>query len=484
MPGDPEQPAAFIEAVGRFIDDNALLPPSAAVLVGVSGGADSVALLAVLRELSADPARGYSLTVGHLHHGLRADADGDEQFVIELSRGWSIPCIVDRCNAAAEAKDAGESVEQAARRLRYAFFLRAARQSGAGHVAVGHHADDNAETILHRVIRGTHLRGLSGIRPRRRIGDSQVHVVRPLLRVRRSEIEAFCRASGLSWRTDHTNADTGYRRNFIRHELLPLLRERINPAADEALLRLGKAAAEAEALLSAEAARALEAARRQAPADGQVQVVLDRAELAGRPPLIAACALRKLMEEANVPMRELGMERFEELLALLDPAGPAAVPLGGGWRMRREADAILLEREGSAPDAAVGPLAVECPGETVLGDGRRIVCRIGPFDRQAFERHCRERPEGVELLDADRVEGPLRVRSRHRGDAFHPLGAPGRQTVSDFLTNLKLPRHERQRILCLCDGSGIACLLPLRIDERVKVTTDTRRVLRISVATP
>jgi tRNA(Ile)-lysidine synthase len=248
---------AFVREVGAFIDARSLLPPGAAVVVGVSGGADSAALLAVLRRLAAMPARGYRLTAAHLNHALRPDAQADADFVADLARRWGIPCVVGRREVAAEARAAGQGIEQAAREARYEFLTQTAKAAGASHVAVAHHADDNVETILYRVVRGTHLRGLAGISASRGLGDSGIALVRPLLERKRVEIEEFCRAEALAWCADSTNADTSYRRNFIRHDLLPLLRSRLNRRADEALLRLAQAAAGAEDVLSSLARAAL-----------------------------------------------------------------------------------------------------------------------------------------------------------------------------------------------------------------------------------
>ena len=487
MPDAETDTGAFLEAVAECIDREGLIPPGAGVVVGVSGGADSVALLASLRELARRPGRRWGLTAAHLNHCLRPDADDDERFVAELAARWDIPFVAERREVAAEASRTGEGIEQTARRLRYDFLLRAAENARAGRVALGHHADDNVETILYRVIRGTHLRGLAGIPVSRPLGRSGVRVVRPLLGIRRCDVEAFCRRNKLTWRTDASNADTSFRRNFIRHELLPLLRRRVSSGADEALLRLGRAAAEAEEYLAARAAEALAEARKIAPdpADAPsapAPVVLDRTRLVGLPPLIQAYAMRIALEQAGLPMREFGADRLEELCELLSPAGPGAVSLPGNWRARRRGDRIVVEAAADTPTRPDWTVAIECPGRTALPDGRRVICELEAYDRQSFERHCRERPEGVELLDADCIVGPLVARVWREGDAFRPLGAPGRQTVSDFLTNSKVPPRRRYEVLCVADESGIVCVAPLRIDDRVRVTPATRRLLRVTLA--
>jgi tRNA(Ile)-lysidine synthase len=507
--------SSFVRDVGEYIDSRGLLPPRAAVVVGVSGGADSVALLAALRRLGGERARDYRLTAAHLNHGLREEAQADADFVAALAERWEIPCVVGRRDVAAEAREAGESIEQAARRARYEFLLRSAHEAGASHVAVAHHADDQAETVLYRIIRGTHLRGLAGMPALRALGGAAgketkgsvpagegVVLVRPLLERTRPEVEAFCRGEGLDWRRDSTNMDVGYRRNFIRHELLPLIRERLSRRADEAILRLAAAAAEADEVLSGLARAALEGARLPLAGEGAgAGVSLDAALLAGEHPLVQAVALRIALEEAGVPMRDVDSARLGEMRRLLGGAGPAGLTLAGGWGARLREGRLLVER-GTMVSAAAGggelPDAVmlDCPGRTRLTGGMEIVCRVEPLDRPAFDAHCRRRAEALrdagsgaaqpaewdEWLDAGQVRGRLLCRPRRPGDRFVPLGAPGRQSVSDFLTNLKWPPPRRRSVLCVCDELGIVYVAPARLDDRVKVAAGTRECLRITAS--
>ena len=475
MPPASPHSDPLVGAVATFIDARRLLAPGSGVVVGVSGGVDSVALLAVLRELASEDGRGYRLTVAHLDHALREDSAADATFVADLARQWSLPCTCERRDVAAEARDRGESIEQAGRTVRYEFLRNAAAAASADRVAVAHHADDNVETVLYRIVRGTHLRGAGGIPASRRLGVSPVTLIRPMLDCRREEIEAFCQRAGLTWREDPTNADTRMRRNFIRHELLPLLRERLNPRADEAVLRLAAAAAQTESVLAELAAAALGRATREAD-DGRV--VLDAAALAQEPPSVRAFALREALERLGVPMRSVGADRLAELADLPCGGDSGGVCLPGGYEARREAGEVILERS-PAPTPPADAVVLDLCGETILPDGQRIVCRTAAFDSAAFVRHCSDPPGGVEILDADAIRGRLLCRPRRNGDVFVPLGCPGRQSVGDFLTNLRLPRRRRENVRCVCDEVGIVYVAPLRIDDRVRVTPRTQRVLHI-----
>ncbi|MFP3937396.1 MAG: tRNA lysidine(34) synthetase TilS [Phycisphaerae bacterium] len=469
---------ALVSSTARFIDAHAPLAPYSAVVVGVSGGPDSVALLAVLRELARDSRRAYRITVAHLHHGLREAADEEADFVAELARHWELPCLMERVDTAQRARESGFGIEQTARMLRYEFLRRAAENVGAAVVAVGHHADDNVETVLHRVVRGTHLRGLAGIPTERAIGGG-VRLVRPLLWARREQIESYLHAHDLPSRQDETNTDVGFARNFIRHELLPLIRERLNPRADEALLRLAKAAAEADEYIAARAEELLEKAVKS---DSSGRVVLSADVLAGEHRVVRTSTMRGVLERLGAPMRSVGAERLGELAELAEPAAAGAVTLGGGVTARRRRDEIVVT-VGVSAGGGDGPWSLElaCPGETKLPDGRKVVCEPGPLDTDELASRRDSPEQGVELLDADALNGHLRARDKREGDSFVPLGAPGRQSVSDFLTNAKLPQRQREQVVCICDELGIVYLAPLRIDDRVKVTDCTRRVLRIRI---
>jgi len=472
----------FVQAVGEFVDARGLLAPGQRVVIGVSGGADSVALLAALRELAGQAGREYALVVAHVNHTLRADADADERFVAELAERWGLPCVCRRVDVRAAAERSGQGIEQAGRRLRYDVLRQVAQEHKSGRVAIGHHADDNVETVLYRIVRGTHLRGLAGIPASRRLGGSDVHVVRPLLAATRDEVEQYCRRAALEFRSDHTNADTRFRRNFIRHELLPLLRERLNPRADEALGRLAEGAGEVASLLDELAEETL--ARATLRDEGR-RVTLRRAALAGTL-VVRKWAFRCILERMGAPMRDVGSKRLGELGRLADDDGPAVVMLGGGVVARRcGTDRIVVEfaedQPQPLPEATV---SLACPGVTHLADGRCVRCRIESFDREAFEARRRERRPGNETLDADQLLGRLVARPRRNGDVFRPLGSPGRQSVSDFLTNAKASPDARRQALCICDELGIVYLAAFRIDQRVGVSDDTTRVLRISIEPP
>jgi len=516
-PDQPATPDELVRAVAAFIDRRRLLSAGQVVLVAVSGGCDSVALLEILCQLAGQPQRAWGLSIAHLNHRLRpdADADADADFVRDLAGRHGLSCVVEAVDVAAIAAARAMSTETAARAVRYEFLARVARRLGATAVATGHHADDNVETILQRIIRGTHLRGLRGIPAQRGLAQAPgIRLIRPLLAVRREQIEQFCIRRGLAWRMDSTNADTVHRRNFIRHELLPLMRDRMNPRVDDALLRLAGAAGDTEDHLAEMGQSLLDRARRAG--NDPDRLALDAARLAEAPTVQRCYALRTALECLGAPMGELSAGQLADLAALPAQPPPAAITLPGGILARREGDELLLEpAAGSAAQQEpqgpaetpnwhirlpAGPGAAEPMaggtfrgkevggafrgGAAALPDGRMVRCEELPLDPTAFAAHRANPRPGTQWLDADYIRGPLTLRPRRPGDAFVPLGASGRQTVSDFLTNAKLPPASRREVFIVADEQGIIYLAPLRIADRTRIRESTRRVLRIEVRPP
>jgi tRNA(Ile)-lysidine synthase len=501
QPDQPETPDDLVRAVAAFIDWRNLLSAGQAVLLAVSGGCDSVALLEILCQLAAEPERRWDLSVAHLNHRLRPDAGADADFVRDLARRHGLPCVVEAVDVAAVAARRAMSTETAARAVRYEFLALTAGRLGATAVATGHHADDNVETILHRIIRGTHLRGLRGIPAQRPLARAQgVRLIRPLLAVRREQIERFCVRRSLTWRTDPTNADTVHRRNFIRHELLPLMRDRMNPRVDDALLRLAGVADDTEDHLAEMGKALLDHARRTGRGPGRL--ALDAARLAEAPSVQRCYALRAALEGLGAPMGDLSAGQLADLAALPAEPPPAAITLPGNILARREGDELLLEPgagpaetpswhirlpagTGSAAHGTCGPEPVDPKGfqggAVTLPDGRIVRCEEVPLDAAAFAAHRANPRPGTEWLDADYVRGPLTLRPRRPGDTFVPLGAAGRQTVSDFLTNAKLPAASRREVFVIADQQGIIYVAPLRTADHTRIRQTTRRVLRIEV---
>ncbi len=285
-------------------------PPSdwadVTVLVAVSGGGDSVALLRAIAALgTAGEGR---VCAAHLNHQLRPDSNDDERFVVELSQRLGMPCEVERVAVGRLAAQSGDGVEAAARSARYRFLEQAAGRLGARFVATAHTADDQAETILHRIIRGTGVRGLAGMARVRPLGHATL--IRPLLDIRRTELRAYLEALGQPYRHDPSNADRRFTRNRIRHDLLPRLCRRFNPGAVEALLRLGTLAGEAQSVVDVLVDQWFD---RCVTVESPAAASIEMAELMHEPAYLVRELLTLVWRRQGWPMQSMGWQKWDEL---------------------------------------------------------------------------------------------------------------------------------------------------------------------------
>jgi tRNA(Ile)-lysidine synthase len=311
-----------------------LMPLPRGIVAAVSGGADSVALLRALHSLSVEKA---TLQVAHLNHGLRGrESDADEAFVRELCAKLGLPCHVHNLDVASIAREKGENLEAVARRLRYDWFAELATQAGCDYVATGHTSDDQAETVLLRLLRGTGLRGLRGIAARRSLND-QVVLIRPFLHSSRSEVTDYLKQLGQEYRDDRSNCDTRFARNRIRHQVLPLLKQE-NSAISAHLVELSEQATDAIEIIETDAARLLSSA--ELPRAG-LRCILQQPVLAQAPRHLVCETLRMLWQRegwATGDMRRLDWERAAAVAAAECPA----VDLPGPIRVRSVGSVVQI----------------------------------------------------------------------------------------------------------------------------------------------
>ena len=322
---------ALLQQIRRTILRYALCPPGTRVLVGVSGGSDSVALLRALLELAPTSEFGVA-GVAHFNHQLRAAAPGDEQFCRELARTLGLPFVVDGADVAAHAATQGLSIEDAARRLRYDYLERATPQAGADRVAVGHTLDDQAETVVLKLMRGAGPVGLGGVYPKRGV------VIRPLLDVSRDELRAWLASFGQPWMEDETNADLSNPRNRVRHRVLPELDAAYGGSTRAAIARSAELAREDGLWLDE-----LAGARYQVLVTfGQDCLQVDAVALLAEPPALQRRVLWQVMRARN-GAREIGLEHVELALAVLRGHSRAADVPGSRWELRGR-KLVLLDR--------------------------------------------------------------------------------------------------------------------------------------------
>jgi tRNA(Ile)-lysidine synthase len=433
------------------------------VLVAVSGGADSVALLHALSRLGAE--LDWRLAVGHVHHGLRSEADADARFVEGLAADLDCPVSVERVAVA----EGGGSLEAAARDARYAALGRMASAFGADRIALGHTQDDQSETVLMRLLQGAGPRGVAGIPPRRG------RLVRPLLGVDRVTVLGYLLAQGLRWVEDATNRDPKFLRNRIRHDLLPLLIDHLGPGLRRALGRTATAARETVVALDALVVPRLSGRLR--PAVGGA--VLDLGVLAGLP-AGAAKALLRLAVRAAVPDGPLrsGLRRphLEALWRLPSAAPGARVRLPGGAFAERVRDGLWI-----------GRCPVGWPAGTLTVPGRLRLESVGLEVTADVVPPAAGRPDDPAWevwFDEDILSGGLSVRPCRPGERVVPFGAPGPVHVSRLLAAGGTPRLTRGEWPVLVAGSGetIAWVIGLRRAAGAPVTLASRAMVRIRAA--
>ena len=503
----PVPPRSVRARVRRFVREHRLWEPGGRVLVGVSGGADSTCLLLTLAALRSSLR--FELHAAYFDHRLRGPraAAREERFVRNLTEALAVPlrCGAGDVRAHARPDRLGgrrRSLEEAARELRYRFLAAAAREAGCGAVAVGHSRDDQAETVLLHLLRGSGLRGLAAMAPSApwpvpvpcppgRRGEAGLtscaeapRLVRPLLGLSREDTEGCCREAGLTPLRDPSNRSRSYLRNRIRRELLPLLR-RYNPRIDDALLRLASAASADIELLEGLAAEALAGLPTSTipPSTGPGEasdagtVRLGRRRLAALPPALQRHAVRLAASRLLGDARGLSDRHVRAILrANAGPTG-ARLDLPRGLRAEVTRSATVLATAPPRPVGALpgGEVTLPVPG----------TARFGPWRLQA---ELMEPPPdlssgpSIAFLDADASGERLWLRRRRRGDRFQPLGLSQPKKLQDFFVDAHIPRAERDAVPLVCSGRGIAWVVGQRPAEWAKVTAATRRVLRLRAA--
>lgn len=428
-----------------------MAPEGARLGVAVSGGADSVALLDILGRL------GYRLHILHVNHQLRGrESDEDEQFVRQLGQQRGIPVEVLR----APPPSSGENLEQALRRIRYAFFDQARRNLGLDRVATGHTLSDQAETVLLRLVRGAGVQGLCGIHPVTHRG-----IIRPLLETGRDDVRSYLRQRELPWREDSSNDDLQLERNRIRREILPRIREALNPRVEEALARAAALAWEDEHEWQRRTGQAVE---ELGPL--RIPLVVEAAWLRGLGPALGRRVIRRLLAEAAGSDRRLTMRHMDavwRLAAAPEGSGRLRLPGAEAWR---SLGWIRFGPAGWKSSPAPTEAVLETWGEARLGGWSLLVSQSPPSDAAACYAEISE-------LDGAAAAFPLKLRFRRPGDRFQPAGREAPAKVKELLQRAGIPSWERDEWpmvesggrLAWCRGFGAAAWAAPRPDTQRRI---------------
>jgi tRNA(Ile)-lysidine synthase len=456
--------------------------PGKTLLVGVSGGPDSLCLLDMLRR------QGLPLVVAHFNHQLRSEASEDALQVQELARGMGLPFVSASMDVATFAQANSLSIEEAARELRYRFLFKEARRARAQAVAVGHTADDQVETVLMHLLRGAGLDGLLGM-PYRLLPnpwDAHIPLVRPLLDTWREEVQAYISGRGLQPVQDASNLEVTYYRNRLRHEVIPYL-ERRNPHVRQLLWRTAGILREEASLLDGLAQASWRACCLE---QGSDCVALDEAAFAGQAVALQRRVLRQAVAALRPGLRDVDYEAIERGRGfLLDPKRMGQCSLVGGLFLLREAGRVWLASwEAELPSAgwpqlpSDEPQALYIPGELLLPGGWALVAGdLLAIDGVRHLVHANPDPFQA-WLDAAALPGPLVVRRRRSGDRLQPLGMAGHSVkISDLMVNLRIPQRLRLAWPLVCAGDEIVWVPGCRQSMLGRVRAETGRVVCLSL---
>ncbi|MDH4066348.1 MAG: tRNA lysidine(34) synthetase TilS [Acidobacteriota bacterium] len=455
----------LVARVHAFAARHRLWTRDTRVLAAVSGGSDSVALLLLLHHLGRE---GHLRLAGavHLHHHIRpVEADADAAFVQQLAARLDLPCEVGHADVPALARAAHQSLEVAGRRARLGFFERALSSTGADRVAVAHTKSDQAETVLLRLARGAGPRGMAGMAP------LAGHRIRPLLDVSRTDVRAWLRAQGQTWRDDATNEDVSLARNRVRHEVLPALAA-VNARVEDALARAARIFA-ADAELLDELARAQ--ASRLVARDGET-LLLDLQGVGRLPEALARRVVLGALDAIDAS-REHGWDETEAVLH-----GPGVSTDLGRVRVERNRQKAVLFLRGLAPVTVhapdVGPWVLPVPGMVRHLSGWWQLDAAGPMAPDEAPPPS----DRCAVLDADAVGRHLTVRCWRAGDRVQPLGLGGRKKLQDVFVDRKVPRDQRALVPVVVDGQDrIAWVAGLVVGEPFRVTPRSSAVVVLTL---
>jgi len=446
----------------QFIQQNELIVAGEPLIIGISGGPDSVVLGHLLKRWQLE--HGGSFWVAHIHHGLRKEADGEAELVARLAEEWGFSFHPKRLELTRIAQERSESLQTAARRERLKFFRELAGIAGAGKVALGHQANDQAETVLFWFLRGCGPAGLAGIRPSADLGWGRL--VHPLLPFWRDEVLKYLQQHQLSFAVDKSNLEPKYLRNRLRLELLPHLQAEYNPKISQHLAGLASRLREVEEYLAMQANLVYQQLALTC-APGELRVAVSA--LASLPPALLAVLWPKFINEIGASTQDFGASHYHELAALLNPGKSGSFcHLPGAVVVRREFDQLLFNIHYQPPDRL--PAVYLDLGEPVQwGDYQ--------FCLETAQKIAAAQKNTL-YLDAAKLELPLIIRGIEAGDRISSQGR--RKKVKRYLNKNRIPISERAKLPIIISGSQVVCLAGIRLADGFATTADCQEIYCLS----
>ncbi len=438
----------------KFVKENQLFEKNDRILLGFSGGPDSVALAHLLLSSNA------KFALAHVNFHLRGkDAEEDQQFSLDFAKKLGVEFFTTDFDTKDYATKHHISIEQAARELRYAWFNNILRHNEFDYIATAHNADDNVETVLHNLARGTGIKGLLGIPIKRN------RIIRPLLFAFKNEILAYCKDNNLTYRIDKTNQDIIITRNRIRHRIIPEF-EIINPGFKNNVLRAEKNLQQVYALVQDYVNECIE------------QVVTDRGqEIIIRKEKLNNCKHKELFIYQLLSPMGFSPKEIENATEILS-SQPGKIILGKDYQLLNDRQTIILmPREQQDQQQRNEQIIINSPNTQVFLSGQTL--KLTTLDINNADWH--NLPSNIAMLNMDKLHFPLVLRHWQDGDFFYPLGMKGRKKLSNFFTDKKIPLTEKNKIWILESDKQIVWIVGLRLDNRFKITSQTKKVLKITL---
>jgi tRNA(Ile)-lysidine synthase len=468
----------FEERIADFTKANRLFEFAGKILLAVSGGADSTALLYAICALKAEGVFSAELLCAHINHQLRgSESDGDEDFVVKQADRLNLPITTRRADVRGFARKNKLSIETAARKLRIESLLNIAKSNNVNHVATAHQKNDNAETIIQRLRRGTGFRGLGGIWPMRKFDEATF--TRPLLCVTRQEIIEYLEKRNLKWRVDRTNDNCRYRRNFIRHRLLPELQKYCSGSIVEQLFKLSEAAQRFYKLITNET----EKVWADVVEHRSGKVILDLEKLTIYPPSVKVELIRRSLAALGCGERDFTQGHYEKILeSTKQKTSGRKIELPGRLVVLQEYEKLIFAHaeKKETEEKTDKSIEINVPGRTEFGDYLIEASILDAADCNV-EKFKTEKTQFVEWFDLDKLKMPLAVRFRKTGDRFQPLGSAGKKKVGKFLTAARVSQELRQKILIIADSERIIWVWPIRINDQARITSETQKILQLQI---
>lgn len=453
-----------------------------ALIVGVSGGPDSVALLSILHALNGTKKLSLRLYVAHLNHKLRGQAaEEDARFVQNLAKDLSLPFVQKEVDIQKIAEQTKCSIEETARMERYRFFGEVAQTYHAASVAIAHNADDNAETILHRIIRGAGIIGLKGIPVKRPLTPkSSVQLIRPLLFTWRKDIMEHLEKEHLCYRTDATNYEPLYLRNKIRLELIPLLENQYNPNIKNTLIQLCQILDTNNEYLTHEAEKILNAVTKEYAEDFYA---VHTDTLLKQPGILQSMVIREIFRRLDIPLKEVTYEHYTKICnELTRPGKGRHFQLPGNLYLWYE-HGMLYFKKGEPYQLStprISEMLIQIPGVTSIPHGGQLIAEIVDVCDVPLDVFKKSKTMHEEIFDLESITMPVTVRGRKNGDIISPLGVSGHKKLKDLFMDKKIPLMDRDAIPVVVTKDQPIWVIGICIDNKVKVNPDTKKILKLT----